>query len=358
MKNTIPALTGIRYIAAFMIVVEHLVPLCGIPWLDGLHKEMNVGVTIFFVLSGFLISYRYYEDYTASPLIKKSYVVNRIARIFPMYALVTCFTFFFLFHSTNNNRGVLTEFILNITFLRGFSSKYVYTGVSQGWTLSVEEVFYFLAPLIFFWRRRIPLLLQSSIFLACGFVLLYFTGLMSLKGMWICTFFGRSFEFMTGIFLYFIIKNDSFKPKMKMTPIAVVFFVGLVFVMSRLSYPPYEYGIQNPIGLALNNYVMPIVIALLFWGLIKERSGLQKLLSTKVFEVLGKSSYTLYLIHYGTYTYLINKYVSSNIVITILIIQVSAILAWWFIEEPMNKMIRDRFWARTRAKEILSTKAA
>jgi len=356
MKNTIPALTGVRYIAALMIVIEHLVPPTGTPWLDGLLKEMNVGVMIFFVLSGFLISYRYYEDYTDSPIWKRSYLVNRVARIYPMYALVTCFTFFFLFRSPGESKGLLTPFFLNMTFLRGFSGKYVYSGVSQGWTLSVEEVFYLLAPFIFFWSKKIPLLLQTIFFLACGFLFIYFPGLMSVKGMWICTFFGRSFEFMSGIFLYFIIKNNAFNPKMKMTLPAVALFTMLIFIMSRLSYPPYEYGIQNPVGLALNNYITPMVVALLFWALINETSALQRLLSTKVFEVLGKSSYTLYLIHYGTYTYLINKYVSKNLFIVILILQISAILAWRFIEEPMNKMIRSLFGARKSSPQLLDTK--
>jgi peptidoglycan/LPS O-acetylase OafA/YrhL len=62
MKNeNIPALTGVRQIAAFMVVVNHLCPETKIVGIDNFIKELNVGVTIFFVLSGFLIAYRYYE---------------------------------------------------------------------------------------------------------------------------------------------------------------------------------------------------------------------------------------------------------------------------------------------------------
>jgi peptidoglycan/LPS O-acetylase OafA/YrhL len=334
------------------VVIHHLTPPTGILLLDHLVRELNAGVTIFFVLSGFLISYRYYEDYSRGPVWKRSYLINRFARIFPMYAIVTCFTFVFLFRSDPDHKAVLTSFIMGITLLRGFSEKYIYTGVSQGWTLAVEEVFYLLAPMIFFISKKIPLFLQSLVFLLCGILFLYCTGLMGVKSVLICTFFGRSFEFMCGIYLFFIIKNGSFKPAIRLTAISVFFIAALIFIMANLSYPPYQYGIQNPIGLIINNYITPIAIALLFWALINERSVLQRVLSTKVFEVLGKSSYTLYLIHYGVYTYLINKYVSSNLLIMILIVQLSAILAWKFIEEPLNYWIRGLFSTR-RDKELL-----
>jgi peptidoglycan/LPS O-acetylase OafA/YrhL len=345
-------LTGIRYIAAMMVVIHHLTPHTGILLLDHLVRELNAGVTIFFVLSGFLISYRYYEDYSHGPVWKRSYLINRFARIFPMYAIVTCFTFVFLFRSDPDHKAVLTSFIMDITLLRGFSEKYIYTGVSQGWTLAVEEVFYLLAPVIFFMSRKIPLYLQSLIFLLCGFLLLYCTGLMGVSYVLVCTFFGRSFEFMCGIYLFFLIKNGSFKPAIRLTTISALLIAALIFIMANLSYPPYQYGIQNPIGLVLNNYITPALIALLFWALINERSAFQRLLSTKVFEVLGKSSYTLYLIHYGIYSYLVSKYISSNILLEILILQLSAILAWKFIEEPLNYWIRGLFSTR-RDQELL-----
>jgi peptidoglycan/LPS O-acetylase OafA/YrhL len=88
---------------------------------------------------------------------------------------------------------------------------------------------------------------------------------------------------------------------------------------------------------------MPVVIAGLFWGLIKEKTLLQRFLSTKLMQVLGKSSYTLYLIHYSFFSYLIQKYISSNTIIVIIIIQVAAILIWHFVEEPLNLSIRSHF---------------
>src|SRR5690606_34174966 len=78
-------LTGVRAIAAFMVYLHHFNPITQnnnfkYPYL--FINEFHVGVTLFFVLSGFLIAYRYSEMNNFS---FKNYFVNRFARIYPMY---------------------------------------------------------------------------------------------------------------------------------------------------------------------------------------------------------------------------------------------------------------------------------
>jgi peptidoglycan/LPS O-acetylase OafA/YrhL len=358
MRPNIPALTGVRYLAAFLIVLHHLTGVTGISLVDHLVHEMNVGVTIFFVLSGFLISYRYFDDYKSTPLWRRSYIVNRAARILPMYFLVTCFTFMVGFRTLADHSDLLHTFLLNITFLRGFSQKHVYTGIAQGWTLTVEETFYLLAPFIFYWSRRVGLVFQTLIFLSMGCLLICLPGLMNIKMMLICTFFGRSFEFMCGIMLYLVIKNNSFAPKVKITFLSIVAFAGLVALMTWLSYPPYAYAIQNPVGLVVNNVLFPISVSFVLWGLIKEKTALQRLLSTRMFDILGRSSYVLYLIHYGVFSYLVSHFISSNLFIDIVVLQLMAILGWKFVEEPLNKLIKTGFGAPTRILHWPIAKAA
>src|SRR5689334_14754720 len=83
-----PALTGIRAVAAFMVFFHHL-PL----WLKpnvfiGLQLTFYDGVTLFFVLSGFLITYKYFDKLQASRGWIRYYFVNRFARIYPVYFLL------------------------------------------------------------------------------------------------------------------------------------------------------------------------------------------------------------------------------------------------------------------------------
>ncbi len=48
----------------------------------------------------------------------------------------------------------------------------------------------------------------------------------------------------------------------------------------------------------ISNFVLPVFgVSLLFWGFLTEETLLRKLLSTKLFQVVGRSSYAFYLIH-------------------------------------------------------------
>ncbi len=167
-----PALTGVRVVAAFMVYVHHFNPfeveIVGKNihyFFDGFH----VGVTLFFVLSGFLIAHRYLDD---ADFEFKSYLQKRIARIYPMYFILTSATFisgYFLAKSY----GSFGTYFLNISFLRGFFDDLKFTGIPQGWTLTVEETFYFLAPLFFVFIRKnkIMLIALPLCFIAIGFFL-------------------------------------------------------------------------------------------------------------------------------------------------------------------------------------------
>ena len=88
-KIFFPALTGYRAIAAWMVFVYHFFPFKNpnIPdFVKDIAGQLHMGVDMFFVLSGFLITYRYFDE---NPINFKKYMVNRIARIYPMYFLFT-----------------------------------------------------------------------------------------------------------------------------------------------------------------------------------------------------------------------------------------------------------------------------
>jgi peptidoglycan/LPS O-acetylase OafA/YrhL len=86
-KERFPALTGIRAVAAFMVFFHHL-PLLLHPLMGGLQLSFFSAITWFFVLSGFLITYRYYGRIEFSASYAWNYFVNRFARIYPVYFLV------------------------------------------------------------------------------------------------------------------------------------------------------------------------------------------------------------------------------------------------------------------------------
>ncbi len=232
-------LTGVRAIAAFMVYFHHYNPvpesLKG-TFINDFIKEFHVGVTLFFVLSGFLIAYRYLDLKQFS---FRNYMVNRIARIYPIYFFITTLTFvsyIVVAHSQNIQNLIL--YGLNISFLRGFFDDYKFSGIAQGWSLTVEETFYLLAPLFFLFIKRnkwaligLPILL----FLAGTSMVMFFSRynfhgfFSSMDFMSVYTFFGRGTEFFIGIALAVIYKNGVSQTKFKFyTYLGLLGMIGFV----------------------------------------------------------------------------------------------------------------------------------
>ena len=100
-----PALTGVRAIAAFFVFFHHYNQLDFSFPIQRTLNEFHVGVTMFFVLSGFLICMRYYENSEITGSWFRKYIKNRIARIYPMYLFLTLLTFLLFFFSWRRGLG-------------------------------------------------------------------------------------------------------------------------------------------------------------------------------------------------------------------------------------------------------------
>lgn len=91
-RPEIPALTGLRFVAAFLVVLahtDHFFAALQPAWLDYAWRiGANLGMSTFFVLSGFVIHYNYGQAIVAkgAPAIR-SFLVARFARLYPLYLL-------------------------------------------------------------------------------------------------------------------------------------------------------------------------------------------------------------------------------------------------------------------------------
>lgn len=349
-KVNFPALTGIRALAAFMVYIHHYNPFTVAIFGQYIHdffSEFHIGVALFFVLSGFLICNRYYDEENFS---FKNYFIKRFARIYPMYFLLTTFTFLFfaVFHSQTNLVD-LKNYFFNISFLKGFSDDLKFTGIAQGWSLTVEEVFYVLAPIFFLLvkRNRLFLVITPLFFIGIGLLLVsIFSGMdcfgfmKSINFMLDFTFFGRVTEFFVGIVLALLLRYNNFGTKVK--GVTYIGFFGIIVSVCALVSLKIDggFGVDTLFGKIINTLLLPIFgIAPLFWGLIKEKTLLSKLFSTNFFVLLGKSSYIFYLIHLGIFVTILNK-ISSNQWFIFIALNVISVVLYLYLESPLNKIIR------------------
>ncbi|HNR19687.1 MAG TPA: acyltransferase [Bacteroidia bacterium] len=337
-------LTGLRFVAALMVFFSHF-PIAGLPQpVKEFVAQFQVGVPIFFVLSGYLICSRYYDAASYNKRWFRTYFVNRFARIYPMFFLIT------LLNVLYKNESIKI-FLINITFLKGFFNDFVFTGIGQGWSITTEECFYFLAPLIFMLLRKgINIIWLCTCALAIGFVVVFIFKPLSLYGffgdfgfMMVFTFFGRCVEFFTGVWLALYLKEKKLEQK-KNAVVTYSGILGLMIVIFALSLVA-----KNESGLAfetmwiiIHNFLSPLPVALLLTGLIYENTFVSRLFSGNIMQLLGKSSYTFYLIHLGVFHKLFITNVAENIILLLVFITFLSIILYKCVEEPLNLYVRKK----------------
>ncbi len=355
-KTYFPALTGLRAIAAYMVFFDHFPPVSKAytGWIIvAFFHEFYIGVSVFFVLSGFLITIRYFDIVLLNRQWLFNYFKNRFARIYPMYFFVSLITFiyysFFFDKDVLNYQPSLVVFITNFTLTKGFFDQLKTTGISQGWSLTVEECFYAAAPIIFLlsgkvkFRYHILFLYTIGLLITAIFSHVNFYGFFStVHFTFIKTFFGRCLEFYIGIQLALWYKKGYILkfPKKNYTLIGFLSLLIFIILLMICKGRHANEGIDTLCGSLINNLVLPFGIGILLWGLICEKTWLRKLLETKLFSVFGRSSYTFYLIHSGVLSEVLFKYVTGNYILSFPVAIGISIVLFFTIEEPLNKFVR------------------
>ncbi len=349
----LPALTGLRAIGAWLVFFNHY-PLGPIPppgparawqyFVDELH-----GLPLLLLLSGFLIALRYDTGQRAFRPRGgwRRYLQSRLARIYPLYALLTLATFALLhhWHSPNATAGQL---LLNLTLLRGFFDDYKFSGIGPAWSLTLLECFYLAAPLLLGLRTRgLPLWAQPLLLLGLGAGLV--AGLSPLRWhglfgtypfMLTYTFLGHSLEFFIGVWL-----ARRYQAGRLGTPAGYWRTGGgallWVAITAAIGWAQARYQAPgHPLSLVLNLVGLPAAGGLLFAGLLSEQSWFQQLLSGQLFQHLGRSSYAFYLLHAGPLAFWVYERLPAFWLVQLAAVQAVAYGVYRLVEEPAGKWLR------------------
>ena len=159
-KRELPGLNGIRAIAAFLVVFYH----AGLPGVSG-----GLGVLIFFVLSGFLITWLLLAERERTSTISfRKFYARRTLRIFPAfyaYWLLVIAAALVRGKVVNWAQAVCSFFYVNDYYQAIFGDPN--TNLSHTWSLGIEEQFYLLWPIAFLAlsgnRRRLAYILATVI---------------------------------------------------------------------------------------------------------------------------------------------------------------------------------------------------
>src|SRR5690348_6946460 len=341
-RERYPALTGIRAFGAIAVFLDHFPPRPD--W----HIIINV-MAFFYVLSGFLIVRLYHEQARLTGEWLSKYFINRFARIYPVYFLLLTVA---VFLQRDFSAPVLaTNYTL--THALFYHPRLI---IQPSWSLTVEECFYALAPLFMILARKGGFAAAFSLAAALsGGALVISTldirFLHTPAFVLSTTFFGHFAEFFAGVYLAFHVtrleRSGSLAVAGRWRTAAGLAGVSALILAMLVIYR------RRPLDAAaivvINNFLIPLPIALLYCGLIRETTPLSGALSGNLAGLLGRSSYSFYLLHMLVIDYLslpllsvASHYRVTVVLATLIVTWALAVALFTWYEEPVNLAIRRR----------------
>lgn len=322
-KKYFPNLDSLRFFAFFAVFISHAALFLGYENQTKIFTTLktyilangDVGVSFFFVLSGFLITFILLQEKNKNRNISlKKFYIKRILRIWPVYFIALILGFFvlpFFMHALIGNAHL--PFIANaplnvlpryLFFLANFSLAFhggasVLTDIL--WSISVEEQFYLVWPFIvafvpnkYLPRVLIGLIVASSIY---KYVYAYDSYILAYS-----TFSVMSDLCIGSLLGYIAVCRQDLILKWKTIPKSLILssYAGiLLLVVSRHWYIPawYAHKIIFPLVVSSASLLLAMLFAVVIYEQNEAITSFIKVGNLRIASKLGKISYGLYSYH-------------------------------------------------------------
>tara|TARA_B100000780_G_scaffold81102_1_gene55321 strand:+ start:772 stop:2769 length:1998 start_codon:yes stop_codon:yes gene_type:complete len=340
-----PEIDGLRAIAVGIVILYHSkISLFGHKYFEG----GFIGVDIFFVISGYLItSIIFKELITTGSLNLKYFYERRVRRILPVLLFVMLVSFLFAWMYLLPISFI--DFSNSILYSLGFSSNFffhysgqeyaspsgLYKPFLHTWSLSVEEQFYIIFPatlLITFkyFRKYLVHILIIGFLISLGVAEWTSRNYPSTSFYFIHT---RLWELLAGSILayYEILKGHRSNYK---TLNLILPMVGLLLIAHSVFF--FNDEIFHPSFLTLSSI---IGVCLIIW-FSNRGEFITRILSSKLFVGIGLISYSLYLWHYPIFAFSrVTGFTFENKIgqiLSVVIIFILSVASYYFIEKPFR----------------------
>ena len=345
-KPYIPALDGVRFIAVFLVIFYH----AGFDLVPGSH-----GVMLFFVLSGFLITWLMLKENEKTNTVSiKDFFKRRVLRIFPAFYAYCIVTLILL---SIFGKEIPWSHALSSIF---YVSNYFYAlhpesnnAFSHTWSLAIEEQFYLLFPLFFFIFRKNLKRMTTAIGGLILTVWLWRVVLVygfNVPDSYIYPAFDTRIDnLMVGCLLALLIKQNllrNFWETLLANPLMPFLTISLLLISIFVGNPNFAHY-RSIVGFALDPVLMAVLIAQFIYF---SQTAWWRWLEWKEIKYLGRISYPLYLYQQLT-VFSIQKILSSQpiavqMLAVILVTVILASLSYYFVETPFLRLKRkteDKF---------------
>ncbi|MCQ2752222.1 MAG: acyltransferase [Coriobacteriales bacterium] len=373
-KRYIPSLDGLRTLAVFAVILYHL----NVPGSQG----GLLGVTVFFVLSGYLITGILINEFETSGSIKLlKFWLRRIRRLFPaivfVVLIVACFCIFI-------NHPLLTKMkpdiipglfwfenwwyvIRDMSYFEALGDP---SPLTHFWSLAIEEQFYLVWPIILLIifklggnKKIVRILCLILAAISAGLMAFLYDPLIDPTRVYYGTD-TRAFSLLIGGWLSIVWPGITFTENRTQTvsrkSIAIfdiVAFIALLGLLAMMIFVEGTSAFMYRGGIVIASILTAVIIA----NLVHPRTLLSKIFSFYPLVWLGKRSYAMYLWHFpiilllkplvrleGGYPW---WFVLLAIALTILISAIS----FTFVEEPIRKGALKQLFSRKSTKQRQKT---
>jgi peptidoglycan/LPS O-acetylase OafA/YrhL len=361
-RPRLPTLTSLRFFAASHVFCFHLLAfkiVTGRSLFYNVASIGYVGVSLFFVLSGFILVYTYAgRDVKAAEFWRA-----RFARIYPAYVFSLLVTLPWFLHAVFHTNWQVVPWpvahlklamLLQIAVLHAWVPPAALMWNAVSWSLSVEAFFYLLFPNLLKYFARVSCAWLIVLGVLCWFATLAITGTYtilnpdglsqinsdSFNTFWLSVVkfnpLVRLPEFLVGIMCGFHFLQARANPKLALPLVCsgLLGFAVVVYFSDRVPYPMLHTSLLAP------------AFAIMIYGLALQ-PNLPAILTLRPMVLLGDASYSFYLLH----SFLLwlcffglnlgfRQWGIGGVLLCFAIICGLSILIYLFLEQPMRRKLR------------------
>ena len=313
-KVYFPNLDGLRFIAYFVVLISHLSIFTGFtaelynPIRKLFLTHGDLGVTFFFTLSGFLITYLLLQERGERGSVSlKHFYIRRGLRIWPVYLVVIAFGFFILPELIQTALPLSLEAPLSrlpayIFFLGNIDLVYVgYASVVIGvlWSLAVEEQFYLVWPAVFnkIKIQKIPWILGAVIVASFVYRFIYWQNYEVIRYMTFSVFSDIAIGSLLAYTVFFKKGLVTFFENFPQWAIVLNYILIIYYTFFRALLSFFVSGWVHQTLYALEAVLFSIMFSIVILEQCFSKHSLFKFGNSKIFTYLGKISYGLYAYH-------------------------------------------------------------
>ena len=349
----------LRFIAAFWVILFHFVSLEKLQTINILIQHGAVAVSFFYVLSGFFLTYVYYN--TTIDITK--YYKNRFFRLYPVFLFSTLI--FILIASWFNVPMDFMGLFPNMLLIQAWIPTLALSLNAPMWSLSVEVFFYTIFPALLAWVKKygIKILLILTLLVYITNQLVYIYGLQFILNdggilpaeqnrasflFYFPLFHLHSFLFgiVAGYIYLKIQKTDKI---IGHTIVVCMMVASSVYLFSQPHLKVFDLDIMAYI---YNGLFSPL-FALVILSVALNKGIISRIFSSPIATFLGKISFSLFALQYPVFLFIshllykevVPKMTSGKDIVFVYlpVLFASAIFLYYCIEEPIRRKLTKKF---------------